>query len=141
MRGACLCGQIAFELVGEKPKFYQCHCSLCRKQGGSTSNSATIVPAADLHWLRGAEKIHSWVKESGFRSDFCSCCGSPVPNPLGNAAYYWVPAGLLDDDAGIEICAHLFVGSKAAWDVIAAPGVQFDTMPALAEVLALLHAR
>ena len=48
MQGKCLCGQVAFEILGAVPKLYQCHCSLCRKQGGSTSNTATIVAIAAL---------------------------------------------------------------------------------------------
>ena len=140
MRGECLCSQVKFEILGRIPKFYQCHCSLCRKQGGSSSNTATIVAAENFRWLSGAEFIRSWVKETGFRSDFCPECGSPVPNPLRNLPYFWVPAGLLETRAQAEICAQLFVASKAAWDTMASPGVKYETMPGLSEFLELLHA-
>lgn len=139
MRGTCLCGAVEFELVDVSPKLYQCHCSLCRKQGGSSSNTATIVPAENLRWLAGRERIASWVKDTGFRSDFCSRCGSPVPNPLRNTPYYWVPIGLLDDEPAMEIAVQLFEGSKAPWDVGAAPGVQFEAGPEVSELIALLH--
>ena len=71
MHGKCLCGSVEFEVTGNFPKLYQCHCSLCRKQGGSLSNTATIVGAENFHWLSGQEHISSWVKDTGFRSDFC----------------------------------------------------------------------
>jgi hypothetical protein len=29
MRGDCICGEVAFEVVGNLPKLYQCHCSNC----------------------------------------------------------------------------------------------------------------
>ncbi|WP_458358993.1 GFA family protein, partial [Vibrio parahaemolyticus] len=29
MKGNCLCGEVSFELSGELPPIYQCHCSLC----------------------------------------------------------------------------------------------------------------
>src|SRR5262245_19556634 len=115
MRGKCLCERIEFELLGATPKFYQCHCSLCRKQGGTSSNTATIVEARDFRWLSGQDGISSFVKPTGFRSDFCSRCGSPVPNPLRSTPYYWVPAGLLEGSEQLEIVAHLYVGSKASW--------------------------
>lgn len=137
MRGTCLCGHIEFEIVGTVPRLYQCHCSLCRKQGGAASNAAAIVANEHFRWLAGQEHIASWIKDTGFRSDFCTTCGSPVPNPLGNTPYYWVPAGLLDDTDQLKVSAHVFVGSKAAWDVIAAPGRQYETMPELAELLQL----
>lgn len=140
MRCNCLCGQIEFELLGEILDLYQCHCSLCRKQGGSSSNTATVIESKNFRWLFGQELITSWVKDNGFRSDFCRKCGTPVPNPLGNEPYYWVPAGLFSADVQSKIVAHLYVGSKAPWDDISSPGTQYDTMPGLFEVIALLHA-
>ena len=140
MRGSCLCGEVTFQIGGALPKIYQCHCSLCRKQGGSSSNSAIIVPAQNFQWLDGQEQISSYVRSTGFRSDFCSRCGSPVPNPLRTVAYYWVPAGLLDDDQNLEVGVHLFVGSKAAWDEIPANGLQYRAAPELSELIEVMHA-
>jgi hypothetical protein len=121
------------------PRLYQCHCSLCRKQSGSSSNTATIVGAEHFRWLAGQEHISSWVKDTGFRSDFCAKCGSPVPNPLRGTPYYWVPAGLLDGEQELDVAAHLFVGSKASWDVIAAPGEKFEAAPKLLQLISLLY--
>ncbi len=137
MRGKCLCGLIEFEIVGVVPKLYQCHCSLCRKQGGASSNTAAIVAEEQIQWLSGQEHITSWIKDTGFRSDFCSNCGSPVPNPLSGRPYFWVPAGLLEGDIQLKISAHLFVGSKASWDVITSAEKQYETMPELSELLRL----
>jgi hypothetical protein len=135
MRGKCLCGKVEFEIVGIVPKLYQCHCSLCRKQGGASSNTAAIVANEHFRWRAGQEYISSWVKDTGFRSDFCSNCGSPVPNPLRSYPYYWVPAGLFEGDVQLTVSAHFYVGSKASWDVIASPGTLHETMPELFELL------
>jgi hypothetical protein len=140
MHGKCLCGSVEFEVAGKSLGLYQCHCSLCRKQGGSSSNTATIVGAENFLWLSGQEHISSWVRDTGFRSDFCSKCGSPVPNPLRGTPYYWVPVGLLDDEQELEIVAHVFVGSKASWEIISQQGVRYETIPELPEFIALLHA-
>ncbi len=139
MRGHCLCGKVEFEIDGDRFKLYQCHCSLCRRQGGSLSNAGTIVPNEKFRWLRGVESISSWKKESGFSSHFCSCCGSPVPNPLRNLPYFWVPAGLLEENSSLEIVAHLCVASKASWDSSPLIGVCYDELPNLSEFIALLH--
>jgi hypothetical protein len=141
MMCSCLCGQVEFEIVGDIPNFYQCHCSLCRKQSGSISNTATIVESENFRWLTGREKITSWVNDNGYRADFCEKCGTPVPNPLGSAPYVWVPAGLLGDEVQSTIVAHLYVGSKAAWDKISLPGKQYETMPDLANILSLLQSK
>lgn len=139
MRGKCLCGQVEFEVVGTFPKLYQCHCSLCQKQSGSSSNTATIVDAINFRWLSGQEHISSWVKDTGFRSDFCSKCGSPAPNLLRSTPDYWIPVGLLDNEQQLEVTAHLFVGSKATWDVIASDGTRYETAPELSELISVLR--
>jgi hypothetical protein len=139
MLGSCLCGRIEFQIAGHLPKLYQCHCLLCRKQGGSSSNSAIMVDAVSFRWISGETYISSYVKPTGFRSDFCSQCGSPVPNPLRATRYFWVPVGLLDDDVDLKIGVHLFVSSKASWDEIPLSGAQYETMPELSEFLEIMR--
>lgn len=116
MIGKCLCGSIEFSLAQETIKLYQCHCSLCRKQSGTYSNAATIVPKSTFKFEKGKEFIRSWKKQSGFRSDFCQCCGSPVPNPLRDSDYYWIPAGLLENEGALEVVSHIYMADKAEWD-------------------------
>ncbi len=140
MHGRCLCGQIGFEVLRPVRRVYQCHCSQCRRQGGSASNTATLVAVEHFRWLLGEGSIASWRDESGFRSDFCSRCGSPVPNPLRDQPYVWVPMGLCDGAGAAEIVAHLCVDSSAGWDRIAARGQHYATMPPLPELLTLLEA-
>lgn len=139
MRGQCLCGEVAFELDAERLKLYRCHCSLCRRQGGAASNCAAIVGAPQIRWLSGQGAVASWTKATGFRSDFCRRCGSPVPNPLRGLEYFWVPAGLLEDSGQLRVVADFHLSSKASWDAIPPGGAQFADIPALEEFLALMH--
>ncbi len=135
MRGHCLCGAVAFEIAGGLPNLYQCHCSLCRKQSGAASNAATIVDATQLTWLKGHDRIKSWIKDTGFRSDFCVECGSPVPNQLRDKPYYWVPAGLLDSTGMSEIRIHLHLASKASWEKALHPSSAYDESPSIEQLL------
>ncbi|CAB9514817.1 expressed unknown protein [Seminavis robusta] len=125
MEGSCLCKAVTFRVDAHVSRLYQCHCSLCQKQSGSTSNTATIVKASDFRWLAGEDSITKWQRETGFSSHFCKTCGCPVPNPLRNTPYYWIPMGLIDantDDSSLEkgaqVRVHLFCKSKASWDTI-----------------------
>lgn len=114
--GKCLCAGVQFEISGKLPNLYQCHCSLCRRQSGTAANAATIVSVAQFSWCAGEDLISRWQKQSGLSSHFCRSCGSPVPNALSaDAAFIWVPVGLLD---GVEsqVVAHLCCDSRAAWD-------------------------
>ncbi|MEQ1661614.1 MAG: GFA family protein [Thiobacillus sp.] len=123
---------------GTLPSLYQCHCSLCRKVTGSAANAALIVPSERFQWVCGLEHVASYVGKGGYRADFCSNCGSPLPNPLRGGAEYWIPAGLLEDNANLEVGAHLHVESKASWEVIATGGVQYQEAPGLEGLLKVL---
>ncbi len=138
MKGSCLCGSVEFEIDGDEFNIYQCHCSLCKKQSGSTSNSSAIVDKDNLRFVKGADVITSWVKDTGFRSDFCSKCGSPVPNPLRDLDLYWVPVGLLPVSAKVTVVAHLFVSTISSWHLLE-PGVaKFQDAPDLKLIKQLL---
>ena len=139
LTGSCLCGAIRFEVAGPFPMLYQCHCSLCRKQGGSVSNTGLIVAAARFKWLAGEAGVGKWQRSTGFRSYFCKTCGSAVPNPLRDTGFIWVPAGALDDGDSLRIGAQLFLGSKLEGDMPRTDGLQFDTAPGLAALIAMLH--
>ncbi len=139
MRGHCLCGGIRFEICGKVPRLYQCHCSLCRRVTGSSANAALIVDREQLVWRRGADLIERYATADGWQSHFCRRCGSPVPNPARGGRAWWVPVGLLEDSAELELGAHLYVGSKAAWDRIADAGTHCDEMPEADELDRLLR--
>jgi hypothetical protein len=126
IRGSCLCGGVRFEYARAVTQVGMCHCSQCRKVSGAASNAVIVVPEADLRWLAGEELRQTYTMPSGWRTTFCRTCGSPVPQTLPRAQAYWVPAGLLDDDPGLRIGGHIWVGSKAAWDEIAGSAPQFE---------------
>ena len=139
LAGSCLCGDVRFEVFGPFPKLYQCHCSLCRKQGGSTSNTGLIVAVGKFRWLSGEAATGQWQRPSGFRSWFCQRCGSTLPNPLRDTGFMWVPAGALDDVGPLEVGAQLFLASRTNFDRPRADGLQFAEAPPLTELIALLH--
>lgn len=114
--GQCLCGAVRFSLEFEPRYFYRCHCSLCRKQTGVGHNLATLVKADEFRWLAGQALISSWQKPSGYRNDFCSSCGSTVPNPLRQTPYFWIPLGLLDVELSSVCIGDFCTDDAMPWD-------------------------
>lgn len=129
MIGKCLCGEIQFKITGTVPNLYQCHCSLCRKQSGTSSNAATLIHENNFSWLTGEDKISKYEMENGFTSHFCSVCGSPVPNRLRQTDKIWIPAGSLPGEIDSQIVVHIYTKSKASWEKILNKGKQYDEMP------------
>jgi hypothetical protein len=126
IRGSCLCGSVRFEYARAVTQVGMCHCSQCRKVSGVASNAVIVVPKTELTWVSGEDLRQTFAKPSGWRTTFCRQCGSPLPQTLPGAEAYWVPAGLLDDDPGLRIGGHIWVGSKASWDEIAGDAPRFE---------------
>lgn len=135
MKGECLCGNVKFEILEEIRNFYQCHCSLCRKATGTSANTATFVQGNAFRWLSGESDIKSYKKPSGYRSDFCSACGSLVPNSLRDTGMVWIPAGLLDEPVASKVSVHLHTESAAVWEQDSVECVRLDGGPDSLEAL------
>ena len=127
--GSCLCGAVRFAFQRATTDVGMCHCSLCRKVSGVASNAVIVVPASEFEWRGGEELRQVFTKPPGWQTCFCRTCGSPLPQRKGDAAAYWVPAGLLDDDPGVQIGGHIWVASKAPWDEIAGDAPRFEEQP------------
>jgi len=128
MKGECNCSKVSFAVNSEIVGLYQCHCKLCQRQSGSTSNTATLVLEQNFEWLSGEQYITKWQKESGFSSHFCKICGSPVPNRLRDTHFYWIPMGSVDT-CKAKVISHICCNSKASWDVLSDHVNRLDGMP------------
>jgi len=131
IKGSCFCEQIQFELSGALPDLYQCHCSECRKTTGASANAGLLLSENQFRWISGEDHIKVFTKKSGYSVNFCSTCGSPVPNPTSiKADLLWIPAGLLNNPpASMKVSHHLCVNSKASWDMIAGSAKQYADLP------------
>jgi len=139
IHASCLCGGISLQLAELPRHYYQCHCSLCRKQGGAASSAATIVQTDHITWLKGMALVTCYQKPTGFKSYFCQTCGSPLPNPIGDVSLSWFPLGILDDPVQITLTMHLFTNSMASWEPAPAGGVCHRDMPPVQEILEALR--
>ncbi|WP_318837944.1 GFA family protein [Neiella holothuriorum] len=136
MKGACNCGAVSFELTGkasEVTDVYICHCSICRKSTGSGGIAVMVIATPDFSWLTGQTAIKSWRKPGhDWHTHFCQTCGSPLPGADSEKAMY-VPVGLLDEQDRLKVAHHIWVDSKAGWELIGDNGKQhpqaFGTAP------------
>ena len=118
LHGSCLCGGVQFEINGKIGPVGQCHCSKCRKVSGTDGNAVFYTSTQSFNWVSGESEIKSYPVPggNGWASRFCGTCGSPTPHTDKAQKFYFVPAGLLDNDPGFRgYAAHIYVGSKAPW--------------------------
>jgi hypothetical protein len=126
IHGACLCGQVGFDV--EEPKdMGVCYCTRCTRWTGASGNTVLVVGSNDFHVTKGQDVIKQY-KEEGFAVRyFCSNCGSGVYTDGGEV--YYVPAGVLRD-VTLTPAWHIQVANKADWYEIAGDAPQFAEYPA-----------
>ena len=137
--GQCSCGTVKFKFEIKELLAYQCHCSICRKATGSAYSTTLMAPEQDFVWSDGKDKVSTYSRENGYKVNFCSCCGSPVPNKFRDLPIYSVPLGSLDNEPNIKVVVQIYLDSKAKWEKDKLEGQQYAEMPTLDEMLELLH--
>ena len=119
MKGSCLCGAVAFEILPPFKGFQYCFCSRCRKLSGSAHGANLFVPQEQFHWLKGEDNtsVFKLPDAKRFSSCFCTTCGSTLPWQVPGGTNYVVPAGALDDDPVERPKQGIFWNSRAPWFV------------------------
>ena len=94
-----------------------CHCSRCRKAFSSQASSYAEVVPNEFTWICGQELLSTFSSTGDFGLSFCSICGSTLcGNYLGEV--HGLALGCVNGDPEIQIGMHIYVGSKASWEVI-----------------------
>lgn len=115
--GECFCGNIAYEVTGILRDARSCHCSRCRKAFSSQASAYALVDSEEFRWIAGKELLTSYVGEHGFGLQFCSKCGSTLCG-IYEGLVHGVTLGCINGDPEIKSCKHIFVDSKAVWEVL-----------------------
>lgn len=120
LEGSCLCGGVRYEITGKLRSAVHCHCGQCRKASGASFTTNATVAAEDFRFVAGEELVGEHESSPGRFRCFCTRCGSPlVKRDRETPGQLRLRLGTLDTDPGIEVTAHIFVGSRAPWTRIA----------------------
>ena len=84
--------------------------------GGSLGTKG-LVDAKEFTWLQGQELLTSYVGKHGFGLQFCSQCGSTLSG-IYQGEVHGVTLGCVNGDPDVEIGRHIFVDSKANWEIM-----------------------
>lgn len=117
LTGECFCGSIKYQIDGSLKDARSCHCSRCRKAFSSQASAYALVEPQDFKWLKGSELLTSYESQQGFGLQFCSQCGSTLCG-IQNGEVHGITLGCLNEDPQIEIGYHIFVDSKASWELL-----------------------
>ncbi len=128
LTGECFCGEVKYEINGTLRDARSCHCSRCRKAFSSQASAYALIDPSDFKWVKGEELLTSYTGQHGFGMQFCKVCGSTLCGTYENKVH-GITLGCLNEDPEIEIDQHIFVGSKANWEVIPDGIEQYEAHP------------
>jgi len=115
--GGCLCGDVRYRVNGPLRDILVCHCTECRRWAGRAW-AATACRRQDFELL-SAEAV-AWVSspQSVSRASraFCRTCGSALFWEAPGRETISIAPGTLDDPAGLEVVAHIWVEHAPAWE-------------------------
>ena len=124
LTGECFCGDIKYEINGTLFDARSCHCSRCRKIFSSQASAYARVSPSEFRWVCGEELLTTYESLPDFGVQFCKQCGSTLCGTYKNEVH-GITLGCLNEDPHIEIGRHIFVGSKASWEVMPASVTQY----------------
>lgn len=125
IHGACLCGQITFD-VHEPEAMGFCHCTRCQRWSGGPGLAEVEVEATNFEVTAGRELMKHYAEEGFTGFCFCSNCGSSLYGDGGEKLY--VCAGTLQD-VKLEPAYHMMVAYKAPWHEIGGDAPQYPEFP------------
>ena len=77
LRGACLCGAIAYTLDATVGALNICHCTQCRAAGGSIVQPVIVADAAAVRFDNPPD-VTEYQSSPGKYRAFCRTCGAPI---------------------------------------------------------------
>lgn len=128
INGGCVCGAISYRIDGKLRNARSCHCSRCRKTFSAQASAYAEVDPETFQWQTGKALLTTFATAGAFGLQFCSVCGSTLCG-LYEGSVHGVTLGCVEGDPDVEIGMHIFVDSKAAWEVMPENVTQYRERP------------
>ncbi len=108
--GGCLCGAVRYVLETAPTHIDYCHCSMCRKFGGSMG----VEVSGDAITWTGEDQIKTYQSSGWAERGFCGICGSSLFYRLTGpgADFLSLNAGTLDDANGLPLTTEIYIDDK-----------------------------
>lgn len=116
LQGGCVCGAVRYELASDPFDCGWCHCRTCQLTSGAPAMVFASVPAGDLVWTRGADKVKSFRSSSFGHRSYCGDCGTPFLMKVDHQPETVdFSVATLDDPGVVTPGFHIFWSSRVPW--------------------------
>jgi len=117
LTGGCLCGAVRYSVADEFRYALICHCSQCRRATGSAYKPFAGIELSKLTVIAGKESVLRYGGDVN-HDVHCGKCGSLLYSVVRDGKYAHVTLGSLADAPTLRPTDHIYVASKAPWEVI-----------------------
>ena len=112
--GRCLCGAIAFEVVGAPLWVGHCHCQSCRRNTGAAVATFVGLAADQFRYGQGTPRV--FASSPGVRRGFCADCGTPLTYQADQyPGEVHVYVSTFDHPHAFPPQLHVFVSEAIPW--------------------------
>ncbi len=116
IRGACLCGEVTFEVAGEAVNVANCHCTRCRRSTGAAFNTVVLFREGDFRVVAGAEQLRTYALSERASKHFCPQCGTEIYHRNRQLpGMVIVPLGACDEPARFVPSLNVYCESMLPW--------------------------
>ena len=112
IEGRCLCGAVTVRGSPVRGNVEACHCTMCRKWGGSALLS--VQCGSDVE-IEGESSVVRYRSSDWAERGFCGRCGSNLFYRFLPADGYAFAAGLFPDAALEPLAEEIFIDEKPAY--------------------------
>ncbi len=118
LTGACACGAVRYEVIGEPLLVHNCHCKSCQRLTGAAFKMGSYWSEESVKLVSGDMTTYSRKADSGrtVASRFCRVCGTTVftlaeaqPGRVG------IAVGTFDDTTWVTNPNHIYCSLKQDW--------------------------
>jgi hypothetical protein len=114
--GRCACGSVRYRLDSAPFDAGWCHCRICQLVSGAPAMVFATVPAGDLAFTKGEEKVKAYASSSFGHRLSCGQCGTPLAMKVDHQPdTIDFTVATLDDPDAVAPGFHIFDGSRIGW--------------------------
>ena len=116
LTGGCACGAVRYELKSQPFDTGWCHCRTCQLASGAPAMVFASVPAGDLVFTGGADKVRAFKSSDFGHRRFCGECGTPLLMAVDHQPETVdFSVATLDRPGAVTPGFHIFWSSRIAW--------------------------
>ncbi len=123
--GACLCGEVRYEISEPFASALYCHCTRCQRRSGAAASGNGLIVPGTLTVTAGEELVRCFRPGGdGSPKCFCSNCGSALwTKHATEDRIVGVRLGTVDGDPGVRPSIRQFVTYAAVWEDVPDDGL------------------